>query len=223
MIAVQFQTVKEPVIRDTRDTMELRSDLIKEKETYLSLMTEVNSNEEKLEKYESEMENSKGQVLSETLEELKVEAGLTEVEGPGIMISIEHANEGMLVGKEARPVSPYLIRRLINELNRYGAKNISIADQRIINTTVIRDINGETKVDGYSLTSLPINIKVVADSVKDAEKLFKYMQVSESADEFFIDNFLLTISEPQPKIRIPAYKESIKIQQMKAAENGQGG
>lgn len=31
MIAVQFQTIKEPVVRDTRDTWELREDLINEK------------------------------------------------------------------------------------------------------------------------------------------------------------------------------------------------
>ena len=33
MMAIQFQTVKEPVVRDTRDTFELREDLVKEKES----------------------------------------------------------------------------------------------------------------------------------------------------------------------------------------------
>ena len=32
MIAIQFQTVKEPVVRDTRDTFAVREDLVKEKE-----------------------------------------------------------------------------------------------------------------------------------------------------------------------------------------------
>ena len=32
MIAIQFQTVKEPVVRDTRDIWELREALLKEKE-----------------------------------------------------------------------------------------------------------------------------------------------------------------------------------------------
>ena len=31
MMAIQFQTVKEPVVRDTRNTWELREDLLKKK------------------------------------------------------------------------------------------------------------------------------------------------------------------------------------------------
>ena len=54
MTAIQFQTVNEPVIRDTRDTSQLREDLVKEKELYLSLVREIRSNEERIEKYETE-------------------------------------------------------------------------------------------------------------------------------------------------------------------------
>ena len=48
-------------------------------------------------------------------------------------------------------VSPELLKRLLNELNMYDAKYVSIDGQRIINTTVIRDINNETKIDGHTL------------------------------------------------------------------------
>ena len=54
MTAIQFQTVNEPVIRDTRDTSQLREDLVKEKELYLSLVREIRSNDERIEKYETE-------------------------------------------------------------------------------------------------------------------------------------------------------------------------
>ena len=79
-MAIQYQTVKEPVVRDTRDTFELREDLVKEKERYLSLSREIDSNEEKIEKYETERVQSKEYVLKETLNELKAEAGLTEIQ-----------------------------------------------------------------------------------------------------------------------------------------------
>ena len=42
------------VIRDTRDTSQLREDLVKDKELYLSLVREIRSNEERIEKYETE-------------------------------------------------------------------------------------------------------------------------------------------------------------------------
>lgn len=85
MIAIQFQTVKEPAVRDTRDTWELRADILKEKELQLKLLREISSNEEKIVQYETKRKQSKEQVLRETLEELKMEAGLSEVTGPGII------------------------------------------------------------------------------------------------------------------------------------------
>jgi uncharacterized protein YlxW (UPF0749 family) len=223
MMAIQFQTVKEPVVRDTRDTWELREDLVKEKELQLNLIHEIRSNEEKLNQYETERVQSKEQVLKDTLNELKAEAGLTEVEGPGLIIRIEPSYEELLLGKIATPISPYLIQRLINELNRYGAAHISIDDHRLINTTVIRDINGETKVDGYTVDHLPIVVKVAVDHMDGAQNLYNRMQVSTLADDFFIDNYRLSISDPQLKVTIPAYKDTIRIRHMELAENDKGG
>ncbi|WP_338451971.1 DUF881 domain-containing protein [Niallia oryzisoli] len=223
MIAVQYQTVKDPIVRDTRDTSQLREDLVKEKELYLSLIREIRSNEEKLEKYETERSQSKEQILKETLNELKTEAGMTEVKGPGIVINIEHVDEALLPGKVVSPISPYLIQRLVNELNQYGANHISIAGQRLINSSVIRDINGQTKVDGYSLDTFPIEVKIAVDNIEAAEKLHNRMQVSSSAEDFFVDNFRLKISDPQTNIIIPAYKDSLKIRHMELAETEKGG
>ena len=180
MLAIQFQTVKEPVVRDTRDTFELREDLVKEKERYLSLSREIDSNEEKIEQYETERVQSKEYVLKETLNELKAEAGLTEIQTPGIIIQIEYANEQLLLGQTVNPVSAYLIQSLINELNQYGAKHIALNENRLINTSVIREINGETKVDGYSLDQIPITIKVGVEDIKTAEELYNRIQISKS-------------------------------------------
>lgn len=222
MIAVQFQTVQEPIVRDTRDTQQLREDLLKEKELQLSLIREIQSNEEKLGKYETEMAQSKEKILKDTLNELKSEAGLTETSGPGIVIEIAPIEEELLLGKPVKSISPDLIQLLVNELNQYGAENISIQGQRIINSTVIRDINGETKVDGYALDQFPIEIKITVEKIQTAERLYKQMQVSKSADEFFIDNFRLSISEPQAKVVIPAYQDTIRIQKLELEETKGG-
>ncbi len=84
MIAIQFQTVKKPIERDTRDIWQLREALLKEKELQSNLLTEIRSNEEKLAAYESKRKQSKEQALRDTLQELKTEAGLTDITGPGI-------------------------------------------------------------------------------------------------------------------------------------------
>jgi uncharacterized protein YlxW (UPF0749 family) len=221
MIAIQFQTVKKPVERDTRDIWQLREDLLKEKELQSSLLTEIRSNDEKLSAYESKRKQSKEQALRDTLNELKLEAGLTEVTGPGIILKIEPIYEGITLGDpQTEVISPELLKRLLNELNMYDAKYVSIDGRRIINTTVIRDINSETKIDGHTIKSLPIEVKVAVDDWKTAEKLFNRMQVSKATEEFFIENLKLTVSAPIAAVIVPAYDNPIRIHYMDAVKEG---
>ncbi len=223
MIAIQFQTLKKPAEKDTRDLWQLREALLKEKEMQSNLLKEIRSNDEKLASYESKKKQSKEETLRTTLQELKVEAGMTDVSGPGIILKIEPIYENMSLGETAPKVSADLLKKLLNELNMYEAKFVSIDGQRVINTTVIRDINGETKIDGHSLKSLPIEVRVVADNMKIAEKLYNRMQGSKSAEEFFIDNLRLTISSPDANITVPAYDNPLHIRFMEPVKTDKGG
>ncbi|MGM0902086.1 MAG: DUF881 domain-containing protein [Bacillota bacterium] len=218
MVAIQFQTVSEPVNRDTRDIWELRNDLMGEKELQSDLLQEIRMIEDKLKKYESERETSKGELLKETLEELKLEAGMTEVTGPGIILTLQPVmNE---LGREVSMgyVSPSLLQRLINELNMYGALHISIDGQRVINTTVIRDIGTVTKIDGHSLNNLPFKIKVITKDFEQAEKLFKRIEISDIVDDFFVDNLQVILTQPKEEIEIPGYQDTIRIRYMEPVE-----
>ncbi|MEH7254837.1 DUF881 domain-containing protein [Neobacillus niacini] len=223
MIAIQFQTVKKPVERDTRDLWQLREALLQEKELQSELLTEIRSNEEKLLAYESKLKHSKEQALVDTIQELKIEAGMTNVQGPGLKLRIEPVLEGIQIGEPVSSVSPELLKRLLNELNMYNAKYVSVDDQRIINTTVIRDINNETKIDGHALSSLPIEVKVAVDSKSTAEKLYNQMKVSKATEEFFIENLKLTILEPNPEVTIPAYNNPIRIRYLESLKTSEGG
>lgn len=224
MIAVQFQTVQKPIERDTRDIWQLREALLKEKELETNLLKEIRSNDEKIDSYESKKKQSKEQTLKNTLQELKAQAGMTEVTGPGIILKIEPVMENIRLGEPVtKVISPDLLKRLLNELNMYEAKYVSIDDQRVINTTVIRDINSDTKIDGHTIKSLPIEVKVIAESKQKAEKLYNRMQGSKSTEEFFIDNLKLTISTPSENITIPAYDNPIHIRYMEPVKDTKGG
>ncbi|RLQ95827.1 DUF881 domain-containing protein [Falsibacillus albus] len=214
MLAIQFQTVKKPVVRDTRDIWELREALLKEKKLQSNLINEIRSNEEKLDKYEANKKVSKEEALRETLDELKKEAGLTDISGPGIVLTIEPVYEDGLLGKNLKSVSPDLLKRMVNELNMYDAKYISIDNQRVVNNTVIRDINGETKVNGHTVGKVPIEVKIITDDWETAQKLYNRMQVSQSADEFFLDDLRINISKPSKKVKIPGYQDTIRIRYM---------
>lgn len=224
MIAIQFQTVKKPEERDTRDIWQLREALLKEKELQSNLLSEIRSNEEKLSAYESKRKQSKEQALRDTLQELKTEAGLTEVSGPGITLHIEPVIEDVQLGTPVTTtvVSPELLKRLLNELNMYEAKYVSIDGQRIINTTVIRDINRETKIDGHTIRTLPVEVKVGVDSMNNAEKLSNQMKVSKARDEFFAESLRLNVSSPSPNITVPAYENPIRIKHMEPIKEGGG-
>jgi len=218
MLAVQFQTIKEPVVRDTRDMWELREDLKKAQQLYSELMTEISKYEEKLVKYDSERNDSKHEILEETLEELKEASGLTEVKGPGIILTVEQAyNDFSMPGEN---ISADILRRLINELNSYEAKEISIDGHRVINTTVIREIQRTTKIDSYPIRNLPFEIKVISD---DPDKLYNRMQASNAIEEFFVENLTLIVSKPIDEITIPAYEDVIRIKHMEPMKSEKGG
>ena len=224
MVAIQYQTVQKPIIRDTRDMWELRQDLLLEKEIHSKLIQEIRSNEDKIAQYESKRKKSKEQVLRDTLEELKVQVGLTEVTGPGIVLNIEPFQEEIWLDRSVPTISPDLLKRLINELNRYGATFLSVEGHRLINTSVIRDINNETKIDGYSLKELPIEIKVVTGSQEMAQKLYNRMQASESAEDLFrFDNLSVVVKKPQQDITIPAYQDTIRVRNMVPLDTEKGG
>jgi uncharacterized protein YlxW (UPF0749 family) len=224
MIAIQFQTVKEPVERDTRDLWQLREALLQEKELQSELVSEIRSNEEKLLAYESTQKQSKEQALSDTIEELKNEAGLTEVQAPGLTLKIQPILEEIQLGiPVSKDVSPELLKRLLNELNMYDAKYVSVDGQRIINTTVIRDINNETKIDGHAISSLPIEVKVGVDNFEIAEKLYNRIKASKATEEFFTENLKLVISEPTPEVTIPAYDNPIRIRYFESLKANEGG
>nr|WP_239587670.1 DUF881 domain-containing protein [Bacillus pakistanensis] len=220
MLAIQFQTVKEPVVRDTRDIWELREAILKEKETYSALYQEIRSIDQKLEKYETEKQDSQEEALRETLEELKTEAGLTEKQGAGIILTVQPVLEEVLMGEKISTVSPDLLERLVNELNRFKAQDISIDGHRMINTTVIRDINGVTKIDGYSLEEIPFEIRVLTKDFEDAEKLYNQLKASQSIEDFFIDNLRVNISKPINHLTLPAYEDSIRVKRMEPVKKG---
>ncbi|MCH1623870.1 DUF881 domain-containing protein [Ferdinandcohnia quinoae] len=218
MIAVQFKTIQEPEIRDTRDLWELREDLKQSQELYSDLLSKIYTYEAKLEKYENERDDSKMLVLQETLEELKKEAGLTTVTEPGLIIKIEQSfNEA---GIQAGSISPSLLKWFINELNSYQANEISIDGHRVISTTVIREIQGRAKIDSYPIHSLPIEIKVTAD---DAERLYNKLKASEAERQFFIDNLRLVVSKPSQAITIPAYDDPIRVKHMEPDQSEKEG
>jgi uncharacterized protein YlxW (UPF0749 family) len=162
MLAVQYETIQHPKIKDTRDEWQLKESLKTEQETQVQLLKEIRKYEQQLEGYKTKIEESKEEALQKTLEDLKEDAGLTDITGEGITLHLKPLfSEGGL-GAGPSVLSPQLLQRLVNELNTYGATAIQIANERVVATTAIRNVNGRVSVNNNPLPPLPIEIRVVA-------------------------------------------------------------
>jgi uncharacterized protein YlxW (UPF0749 family) len=214
MIAIQINSLKQETEIESRSTWQLRENLTNAMKTETKLLQEIQEIDELIAQYETEKVQSGKTILTDTLKELRLEAGLEEWEGPGITITVTRAEEFIEAGDSDPYISPSVLHKLINELNRYGAQAISIGEQRITPYSTIRFIEGETKIDGYPLRDFPLHIKVITEDEETAEKLYNYMQVSTIADDFFIERFRISISEPKQNIVIPAYNGDFKIKTM---------
>ncbi|MGP3560854.1 DUF881 domain-containing protein [Geobacillus sp. BK01] len=216
MLAVGLRTTLPSEERDTRDIWELRADLTKEQQLEQQLLEELEDYEEKLHYYRQRETADGGAALKATVAELREEAGLTEVKGSGIVLTIAPFSAAGYVGPVTATVSPELLQRLVNELNKYGAKEIAIGGERLTNRTAIRDINGMTKV-GRRPIGLPVEVKAIAS---DADKLYSGLAVSPIRDDFIVENLELSISKPKPSIVIPPSTERPDVNYMETASVG---
>ncbi|WP_394356239.1 DUF881 domain-containing protein [Bacillus changyiensis] len=219
MLSVQFNSLKEPKVRDTRDIWELREDLKAEQTKQLHLLAEIDKYEKMLVTYRKAKGNSKTKGLNETLQNLKKQAGLTDITGHGITIKISQLFSEELTGQSIENPPPDLLKKLINELNMYEATEMSINDRRVIHTTVIRDINGITKIDGFPLDDYPITVKIIGEN---ADKLYSGMIASNMQDLFAGENLDLHIERPKKQIKIKAYDGSIQVNPLKPLEKSKG-
>ncbi|AOZ87381.1 NgoFVII family restriction endonuclease [Bacillus xiamenensis] len=216
MVSIQFNSLQKPKIRDTRDVWELREDLSASKSKELDLLKEIDKYDEMLKKYSNHEDQSKEAQLTKTLKDLKEKAGFTEVTGKGIEVEITQLFSKDLTGEEVKNIPPDLLKKLINEVNMFGAKHMSINDHRVINTSVIRDINGTTKMDGYSIDGDTVSIKIIS---QQADKLYSRLNVSDIGDLFAQENFSLSISQPKDKIHLKAYDGTIQLNELKPLDD----
>lgn len=216
MVSIQFNSLQKPKIRDTRDVWELREDLSASKSKELDLLKEIDKYGEMLKKYSNHEDQSKEAQLTKTLKDLKEKAGFTEVTGKGIEVEITQLFSKDLTGEEVKNIPPDLLKKLINEVNMFGAKHMSINDHRVINTSVIRDINGTTKMDGYSIDGDTVSIKIIS---QQADKLYSRLNVSDIGDLFAQENFSLSISQPKDKIHLKAYDGTIQLNELKPLDD----
>ncbi len=202
MLFVQYNTVQNPTERDTKDIWEIRNELSEEQKRHSTLLNSIKDMNEKIKQYEEGSDQDPEEILQETIIELQQQSGNQPVTGPGFSITIKPSFDVIQYGYEVEAIPPMLLTRFINELNRNGAKQIEVGSERLTFWTAIRDINGNTTVNGRNLSKSNTKLKVIADSYEQAQKLYNYILASSFMDEFYIDNLVLEVSEVDTDLTI---------------------
>ena len=82
MVAVQYNSMKNPEERDTRDIWAIRQELSAEKQYHSELLSEIRELDKTISTYKSLNDENTGKALSETVDKLYRQAGMTDIRDP---------------------------------------------------------------------------------------------------------------------------------------------
>ena len=138
---------------------ELSLELKKLKEEKDSLTAQLEEQNKKISQYESSLasESQAFKILVEEMEKVRMTAGLTDVEGRGVTVTLEDSRN-FSQGAGSVETNAFLIHAedilsVINELNVAGAEAVSINGQRIIGTSSVRCSGSVVNVNGVKIAA----------------------------------------------------------------------
>lgn len=109
-------------------------------------------------------DNSKqSKVLNESLQEVKMFSGLTDVEGPGLTITLRDSEDESSGMPEDRIIHDGDVLRVVNELWASGAEAIEVNGHRIVMNTSFRCVGPVIHVEGVPIAS-PVMVRVIGDT-----------------------------------------------------------
>ncbi|RYG38904.1 DUF881 domain-containing protein [bacterium] len=173
---------------------------------FTELSNEVNKLREEKTRLENTLAAGKGQtqLLNTSLQESKAFAGLTEVEGPGIVITLRDSQKGGGSQAYDQIVHDLDVLRTVNELFASGAEAISVNKHRVSLGTTFRCVGPTILVDDVKIAS-----PVVIRALGDADTLAGGMNLPGGIlAEFRTSDSEMVSLERVEKMTLPAYAGS---------------
>lgn len=152
------------------------------------------------------------------LDNLRYRAGLTDVEGPGIIVTVSDSKQPLKMGENQ---NIYLVHdedilKIINELRAAGAEAIAINDQRLTATSEIRCAGPTITVNG-KLFGPPFRIQAIGEPKLLGDALRLRGGVADTLKYWGIDLLI----EEKNHLRLPAYKGAPKTDFAKPIMGGE--
>jgi uncharacterized protein YlxW (UPF0749 family) len=173
-------------------------------EGYLQLQQEV----AKLRDEKTRLENVLGdqqdstKLLNDSLQETKFFGALTEVEGPGLVVTLRDSQKpSTSVMAYDQTIHDVDLMKIVNELWNAGAEAISVNNHRVGLRTSVRCVGSVIQVDNVQVSS-PIKIRAIGDGetmMGALNMLNGVLAELRSMDESMVDLELVK------KMRLPAY------------------
>ena len=176
------------------------------REEKAALQAELTQTQEKTATLRQEKADTEGTLasLNESMDTVRRQAGLTELAGRGLVVSINprtYVVDGQK--KIVRVISDQELLLLVNELNAAGAKGISINGQRLISRSAIRLAGNFINVNNIA-TSMPYEVRALGDGAGLETALRLYGGMFDQLSEFYDVTLTQTSS-----MTLPAYQGAL--------------
>lgn len=209
VMLMQFRTIEQTDITEIENMREseLRVALADWKTRYEEVSAQLEDVNKRIDEYNQRITDNEeaSELVDEELNESNILVGKTDVEGEGVIITINNT--------DTYPIYAESLLTLVNELRYAGAEAISINEVRVLPTTAIVDLSSYISVNQQRLES-PYVIKAIGDK----EYLSSILNLKGSG---FIDvykNSGMSISmEQSNRVRIPKYNGEFEINYMQEA------
>lgn len=107
--------------------------------------------------------SSSTKVLNDSLQDAKALAALTELEGPGVLITLRDSSKPVQGFGADAAIHDYDVLRVVNELWNAGAEAIAVNGHRVSAGTSFRCVGSTILVNDVRIAS-PVQIRAIGDS-----------------------------------------------------------
>lgn len=101
-------------------------------------------------------------VLNDTLQDTKVFAGLTQVEGPGVLVTLRDSTKAPQPYLQEQIIHDGDVLRTVNELWNAGAEAVAVNGHRVVATTSIRCVGSTILVNNTPIAP-PVEVRAIGD------------------------------------------------------------
>ncbi|HHY23292.1 MAG TPA: DUF881 domain-containing protein [Clostridiaceae bacterium] len=222
VIALQYRTTLDANKEKSASVLNvdrLRIQLEQEKKIEDELKAKVEEYNKKIEEhlinYIEINDDAKLRVLWEELNKLKFISGLTDVEGPGIILTLDDAPARKTDKPSKLIIHDGDIKKILNELKIAGAQAISINGERIVSTSE-QVCAGPTIRINKERYSVPYIINVIGPP----EQLFNAIIESDRINIMRKDGIVISVNKYN-KVIVPKYDKEPKrvVNNLEVVEN----